>query len=237
MTAAQLASAASSPPPPTLRPALAWARSPSSCAPTRPRSQRCWRKPRLNCWPSTPSPPSTTASCAPPTPGAGQPRDRPALRCRGDLPQRRRAAAACRHAPAGAKRRVAGRPPLPLGVLDGSGRGHRSSCPVRHHQQPPGGGPAHRSLSSMPSTRVTSYTTKCDLTMSSGWRKSGHSPCRQKIGVGAYPWQADASAPGLAIQGNRPPIGPFDSFSEKSHCSLRDGSLKLDVGCAWSGCA
>jgi putative transposase len=39
--------------------------------PHAPRSPGCWRTPRLTCWPSTGSQPSTGPSCAPPTPWSG----------------------------------------------------------------------------------------------------------------------------------------------------------------------
>ena len=62
-------------------------------------------------------------------------------------------------------RRVAGRPPLPVGVLHGPGAGHRPPGSVRH-DRPSGGGPAHHALSRHPMPTITSYTTNCDLTPS-----------------------------------------------------------------------
>jgi transposase len=62
---------------------------------------------------------------------------------------------------------MAGRPPLP--VRDVTSPGHRRRPPGsvrhRHHDRHPGGGPAHRVLSRQPTPTITSYTTKCDLTL------------------------------------------------------------------------
>ena len=75
-------------------------------------------------------------SCARPTRWSGQPRDRPPHRRRRDLPQRRRADPARRDARDRAERRVAGRPPLPVGRVDGAAP--RGAAPSTRQRQ---GGP------------------------------------------------------------------------------------------------
>ena len=64
-------SAASSPLPRRWRPASGSAKSSASSALMPPRSRGYWRTPRLTCWPSTGSQPSTGPSCAPPTRWSG----------------------------------------------------------------------------------------------------------------------------------------------------------------------
>ena len=142
-------SAGSSPPPRPPRPASGWARSSTSSARTRPRSPGCWRTPRLTCWRSMSSQRALVQVALHQPPGAGQPRDRPPHRRRRDLPQRRRPAAAGRDAAAGAERRVAGRPPLPIGVLHGPGPRQRRRPPKTTTK---GGAGTHRIMTGRSST-------------------------------------------------------------------------------------